>query len=97
MAPKLQASKKGASSSYGRRGIVFAEDEEQYTQLFDFEVRGKALKREKRIYDHHYSREMNDQLRLKNGLLHIEKILDSMSYPDERKVSLAIILLDGEA
>ncbi|KAH0457519.1 hypothetical protein IEQ34_012834 [Dendrobium chrysotoxum] len=50
-----------------------------------------------KIYDHHYSREMNDQLRLKNGLLHIEKILDSLSYPDERKVSLAIILLDEEA
>ncbi|KAH0460224.1 hypothetical protein IEQ34_010887 [Dendrobium chrysotoxum] len=28
---------------------------------------------------------MNDQLRLKNGLLHIEKILDSTSYPNERK------------
>ncbi|KAH0456582.1 hypothetical protein IEQ34_014489 [Dendrobium chrysotoxum] len=28
---------------------------------------------------------MNNQLRLKNGLLYIEKILDSMSYPDERK------------
>ncbi|PKU60731.1 hypothetical protein MA16_Dca028963 [Dendrobium catenatum] len=32
-----------------------------------------------------------------NWLLHIEKILDSMSCPGERKVSLAAFVLDGEA